>query len=40
VLDKASIGRKMRWSGALIAGSEVRVVAEFNGIDGHRGTFL
>jgi hypothetical protein len=40
VLDKASVGRKMQWSGALIAGSEVRVVAEFNGIDGHRGTFL
>jgi hypothetical protein len=40
VLDKASVGRKMRWSGATTAGSEVRVAAEFDGIDGHRGTFL
>jgi hypothetical protein len=40
VLDKASVGRKMRWSGATTAGSEVRAAAEFDGIDGHRGTFL
>jgi hypothetical protein len=40
VLDKALVGRKMRWSGAKIAGSEVRVAAEFDGIDVHRGTFL
>jgi hypothetical protein len=40
VLDKASVGWKMWWSGTMIAGSEVRVAAEFDGIDGHRGTFL
>jgi hypothetical protein len=40
VLDKASVGRKKRWSGATTAGSKVRVVAEFDGIDGHRGTFF
>jgi hypothetical protein len=40
VLEKASVGRKMWWSGAMTAGSEVRVAAEFDGIDGHRGTFL
>jgi hypothetical protein len=40
VLDKASVGRKMRWSGATTAGSEVRVAAEFDGFDGHRATFL
>jgi hypothetical protein len=40
VLDKASVGWKMWWSGATTAGSEVGVVAEFDGIDGHRGTFL
>jgi hypothetical protein len=40
VLDKASVGRKIRWSGATTTGSEVRVAAEFDGIDGHRGTFL
>jgi hypothetical protein len=33
VLDKASVGRKMRWSGATTAGSEVRVAAEFDGIE-------
>jgi hypothetical protein len=40
VLDKASVGRKMRWSSGTTAGSEVRVAAEFDGIDGQRGTFL
>jgi hypothetical protein len=40
VLDKASVGRKMRWSDAMIAGSEVRVAAEFDEIDDHQGTFL
>jgi hypothetical protein len=40
VLDKASVGQKMRWSDATIAGSEVRVAGEFDGFDGHRGTFL
>jgi hypothetical protein len=40
VLDNASVGRKMRLSGATTAGSEVRVAAEFDGIDGHRATFL
>jgi hypothetical protein len=39
VLHKASVGRKMRWSGTTTAGSEVRVAAKFNGIDGHRDTF-
>jgi hypothetical protein len=40
VLDKASVGQKMWWSGAMTAGSKVRAAAEFDGIDGHRGTFF